>query len=119
MNISVFSRIRSQITKRKKLFFRLLILAGAGFLCLLAVDGYVADSAEGKIFDNLEDCPKVPVALVLGTAKYYHGKNNLFYTYRLQAASELFKSGRVRAILVSGDNSRKDYDEPGQIQKPP
>jgi SanA protein len=116
MNIKILVRVKSQIAKRKELCFRLVILAGVGLLCLLAVDGYVTDSAEGKIFENLEDCPKAPVALVLGTAKYYHGRNNLFYTYRLQAASELFKSGKVRAILVSGDNSGKDYDEPGQMK---
>nr|BFE80277.1 hypothetical protein GCM10020093_028780 [Planobispora longispora] len=31
---------------------------------------------------------------------------------RLDISAQLYQAGRVRAILLSGDNSRKDYDEP-------
>ena len=56
--------------------------------------------------------PHRRAALVLGCAKYTHGRPNIFYQNRLKATVELWQSGKINAILVSGDNSRKDYDEP-------
>ncbi len=54
---------------------------------------------------------------MLGTIKILpNGRLNLYYKYRIEAAAELFKAGKVDFILVSGDNSRKDYDEPTTIK---
>ena len=55
-------------------------------------------------------------ALVLGTAKFYKGRKNPFYENRLDAAAELWTAGKIEAILVSGDNSRKEYDEPTNMK---
>jgi SanA protein len=69
--------------------------------------------AESKIYTNIEKIPKKKAALVLGTSKYIrNGLKNYFYSYRIQAASELFHANKIKAIIVSGDNSTKDYDEP-------
>lgn len=50
--------------------------------------------------------------LVLGTAKYTRRGKNLYYLNRIQAAYDLFKAGKVKAFLLSGDNSTKSYNEP-------
>jgi SanA protein len=39
------------------------------------------------------------------------GRNNLFFTHRIEAAAALFKAGKVRHLIVSGDNGRQEYDE--------
>ena len=39
------------------------------------------------------------------------GRRNLFFTYRVQAAAELFHAGKVRFLIVSGDNHIRTYDE--------
>lgn len=55
---------------------------------------------------------------MLGTAKYLNdGSTNLYYQYRIDAASKLYKSGKVKYLIVSGDNSRKDYDEPSMMKQ--
>jgi len=41
---------------------------------------------------------------------------NLYYSYRIDAAEQLFKSGKIEYILISGDNSREEYDEPTDMK---
>lgn len=56
--------------------------------------------------------PEAPVALVLGTKVDADGSPSPFLAARLEIARRLFVAGKVRAILVSGDNMNADYDEP-------
>ncbi|MBC2844809.1 SanA/YdcF family protein [Winogradskyella flava] len=69
------------------------------------------------IYNDVNTVPKNKVGLVLGTGKYAASGNiNLFYKYRVDAAVKLYKAGKIEYILVSGDNSRKDYDEPSDFK---
>jgi SanA protein len=53
------------------------------------------------------------VGLVLGTSQYLkNGYLNWYFKYRIEATVELYKKGKIDFILVSGDNSHKNYDEP-------
>jgi SanA protein len=62
--------------------------------------------------------PTVRVGLVLGCSpKMTDGRENLFFSRRMAAATELFRAGRVQYLLLSGDNSRTDYDEPGEMRR--
>lgn len=74
-------------------------------------------NAEGKTFSNLNSTPKNKVGLVLGASKFTNGNQiNLYYKYRLEAAEALYKAGKIEFILISGDNSRLDYDEPSDFK---
>jgi SanA protein len=86
------------------------VLIGATlvFLCDLVVSA----AGSGRIFIAVHALPQADVALVLGTTPRVAGRRNPFYEARLDAAADLFRSGVVRGLLVSGDNSRKAYDEP-------
>ncbi len=95
----------------------------AAILGVLAVSSLVSadiacrSAASGKIFRSTETIPANNVALVLGTAKKTsRGNPNLHFTQRIEASAALFKSGKVRHLLVSGDNSRKDYYEPTDMR---
>ena len=55
--------------------------------------------------------PVMPAALVLG-AGVRGDRPTPMLRARLDIAAELYRAGRVRALLLSGDNSRSDYDEP-------
>lgn len=88
---------------------------------LLAVfpfaDSRIRNSAEGRLYSRIDDVPERPVALVLGTAaKVADGRDNLFFKFRVRAAAELYHAGKVRHILVSGDNGHKSYDEATDMQ---
>lgn len=61
------------------------------------------------------DAPSAPVALVFG-AGLWDGEPSPYLAHRLDTAAELYRSGKVRAVLVSGDNSREEYDEPDAMR---
>ncbi len=53
------------------------------------------------------------VGLVLGTSKALaDGSENKHFTNRMRMAAELYKRGKVKHLLVSGDNGSKYYNEP-------
>ncbi|OMI38182.1 SanA/YdcF family protein [Streptomyces sparsogenes] len=64
---------------------------------------------------TVADVPKAPVAVVFG-AGLWDGEPSPYLAHRLDAAVELYERGKVRAILVTGDNSRHDYDEPDAMR---
>lgn len=103
-------------SRYRKIAVIFLILAVTVLAALLAADIYVASFSKGRLYDNPADIPHCRAALVLGCSKFARGRPNLFYNYRLDAAAALWHAGKIDAVLVSGDNSRKDYDEPAAMK---
>ena len=67
---------------------------------------------------SLETLPTVGGAvLVLGAGVYGDGEPTLLLEGRLRTALELYRSGRVRWILVSGDNRHATYNEPQAMRR--
>jgi len=96
--------------------FAMLAFLGVGFVLL--INGNVASSTKDRIYNSVTDVPPKQAALLLGTAKYL-GKNriNYYYKYRIEAAAKLWKAGKIKAIIVSGDNGTKYYDEATAMYK--
>jgi SanA protein len=93
--------------------FAIVFLCGIVFLC----DSLVSGAAKGKLYTDVEKVPFNRAGLLLGTAKYVAGgRVNLYYTYRIQAAVRLVQAGKIKYVIVSGDNSTKDYNEPEQMR---
>ena len=88
-------------------------------LITLGINMHVEYITKDYVYDNIEQLPHNKVALLLGTSKYLTrgGNINLYYKYRIEAAVELYQSGKVDYILVSGDNSAIAYNEPVTIKK--
>ncbi len=112
----MLKNIENRIIAHRKLtlLFTIVLIIGGTFL--LVTDLYIGITVKNKIFRNMEQIPHKRAALVLGTAKYYKGRTNPFYENRLDAAIELWTAGKIDAILVSGDNLRKEYDEPTNMK---
>lgn len=88
-------------------------LAIIACIIVILIDASITYKAKNYVFDDINSIKNNKVGLVLGAGKYTsHGSVNLYYKYRLEAAFQLYKSGKIEFILISGDNSRKDYDEP-------
>ena len=87
----------------------LVILAIIVALCNISVDR----NAEGRTFSNINDVPTMQTALLLGTnPKTRDGKRpSSFYMARINATAELYKHGKFKQLIISGDK-RKGYDEP-------
>lgn len=57
--------------------------------------------------------PSCKVGLLLGTSKMLqNGKQNPFFTFRINATVQLYNAGKIKHVLISGDNSTKAYNEP-------
>lgn len=100
-----------------KHFKKLLKLTIVVFAIVLVIDFAITQSAKAFLFDDVRLLAENKVGLILGAGKYTkHGNINLYYKYRLEAAVQLYKTGKIKYILVSGDNGTKDYDEPSDFK---
>ncbi|MFE0100045.1 vancomycin high temperature exclusion protein [Streptomyces sp. NPDC059009] len=61
------------------------------------------------------DVPRAKVAVVFG-AGLWDGEPSPYLAHRLDAAAELYRAHRIEVVLVTGDNSREDYDEPDAMR---
>ncbi|MEV5345354.1 SanA/YdcF family protein [Streptomyces achromogenes] len=61
------------------------------------------------------DVPHTEVAVVFG-AGLWDGEPSPYLAHRLDAAVTLYRAGRIEVVLVTGDNSREDYDEPDAMR---
>lgn len=71
----------------------------------------------GRLFDDPAAMPKVRVALVFGTTDRVDGRENRYFRYRIDAAEQLWKAGKIQTLIVSGDNSTKYYNEPDKMRQ--
>lgn len=109
--------IRNREKRGRRLFRFILILFLLGVFAVIFADHAVNKSAEGRIYDNVEEVPHKKVALLLGSNKYIaDGRENLFYNYRIDATIDLYNAGKVDYILISGDNGTLEYSEPELMQ---
>lgn len=82
------------------------MLGFAGLIFAAAVAAtnlWVCQAARGRIVRNLEDVPENDVALVLGTAPSIGRWSNPFFVGRIDTAAKLFARGKVKHLLVSGE----------------
>jgi SanA protein len=95
------------------ILFSIISIATTIYFC----NKIIVDAAKDKLYSDLNKVPFNKVGLLLGTAKYgKHGRNNPYYDYRIEAAINLLKNGKIKYIIISGDNSRKDYNEPESMR---
>ncbi|MFS8199568.1 vancomycin high temperature exclusion protein [Streptomyces sp. CWNU-52B] len=72
-------------------------------------------TATGDRLRTATDVPRTDVAIVFG-AGLWQGEPSPYLAHRLDAAAGLYRSGRIQVVLVTGDNSREDYDEPDAMR---
>jgi vancomycin permeability regulator SanA len=96
-----------------------LFLAGvgvAGIGLLVGSIGFVRVTSAGRMH-TAESVPPAPVALVLGARVYPSGTPSPFLAARLDLAHRLYTDGKVRVVLVSGDNLAPEYNEPDAMRR--
>ncbi len=101
----------------RRLWRSALVLLALALLLVGAAEGWTWLQSHGHCSAVAADCPQDSVVLVLGCARRLGpGRDNFYFTGRMQGAEELWKSGRVRCFIVSGDNRRHDYNEPDDMK---
>ncbi len=104
--------------RSRRVVFLALALAVAGGAAAVATDRAIHRTTRDRVHRSVAEVPATEVALVLGTSRTVAGgRRNLFFDARIRAAAELFHAGKVDGVLVSGDHSRVDYDEPSAMKE--
>lgn len=107
--------------KKNKLINRIVVSAIILLCVIVAVmvvcDRMVDHVAQDRLYDDVEKIPHRRVGLVLGTSPIstLNGRRNYYFDHRIKAAADLYNSGKVDWLVVSGGdyrNTENGYDEP-------
>lgn len=102
----------------RKVFKFLTIAVLFGMFLLFVSNIWIVLSTKSQVFNSIEIIPKNEVGLVLGTSsKTMSGFDNQYFVTRIEQAAALYKSGKIKRILVSGDNETVYYNEPMKMKE--
>ena len=98
--------------RRTRIIKRILLTVISASAALMVVcNQLVVKNAEGKMFDGVDSIPDGDyVGLLLGTppmTRISH-RRNIFFENRIKAAANLYHSGKIQKILISGDDHSLD-----------
>jgi vancomycin permeability regulator SanA len=95
-----------------KLILKLsMVVASLGMLLTLLPRLVTALHATTRIVP-LENAPAKPVVIVFGAGLTRDGRPTRVLRDRVETAVELYRTGKVEKLLMSGDNRFVDYNEP-------
>lgn len=98
---------------RKRIFLWVLLFSLLSAIGTMIANSRVESFAKEFIPKNMSDLPNTKVGLLLGTARLVKGgRPNAYFYLRIEATVKLYEAGKIKYVLISGDNSRKDYNEP-------
>ncbi len=87
------------------------------YACSSAASAVISSSAEGLCHSEIESMPYRHCGLLLGCArKLSNGNDNIFFRHRIDAAIKLYHAGKIEAVIVSGDNHVRSYDETTEMR---
>ena len=98
----------------RAVFYLLLVFSGV----VVLVNIWVGYKTKAYIFDDISELRTNKTGLLLGTTPFMKGgKPNPFFDNRIDAAVELYNTGKILNIIVSGDNRAPEYNEPDKMRR--
>jgi vancomycin permeability regulator SanA len=100
----------------------IIVIIAVGAILVWGPSVYTNLSTRGQRFDlnetAISSIPKHRVAIVFGAGidRATHEPTPYLH-WRVETAVRLYKAGRVDKLLMTGDNSSTDYDEPTAMRK--
>lgn len=96
----------------------LIVMSFLGIVFVLLCNVWVVVSTRPQSYFLVDSLPSNQVGLVLGTSKTTSdGQENLYFKYRMEAAARLFNEGKVKSLILSGNNDSKYYNEPLDMER--
>jgi SanA protein len=97
----------------KKISLAILICVTIFLIVTVVANCLVVNASSDYLTDSILEVTPQKTGLLLGTSPLLkNGKKNPYFYFRIEAAVELYESGKVQFIIVSGDNSTPSYNEP-------
>lgn len=97
---------------KKFLFLAMLVL-----VVFLMVPLKVYYTSASHIYESIDAVPQKYTAVLMGAMVMPSGRLSHVMYDRAMAASKLYKAGKVKRILMTGDHGRKNYDEVNTVRK--
>ena len=114
MKQSLTSRIKNWLWR----FAWTLFLIGVLLCAVVAYANVTAIwASRGRLFDDVSAVPQTKVGLVFGTTDRVNGNENPYFRYRIDAAVRVWKEGKLKTLIVSGDNRSRYYNEPEKMKQ--
>ncbi len=98
------------------LLLRVLLCLSAGGIVALGISILIAHAYARPRTYQADDAPSAPVAIVFGAGLMRDGSPTAVLKDRVATAADLFFSGKVQKLLMSGDNRYIYYNEPGAMK---
>lgn len=96
----------------------LIVISFLGIVFILLCNVWVVVSTRSRSYFSVDSLPSNQVGLVLGTSKTTsEGQENLYFKYRMEAAARLFNEGKVKSLILSGNNDSRYYNEPLDMER--
>ncbi len=89
----------------------LLAIISASAALMVVSNLLVVKNAEGRLFEEVDSVPDGDyTGLLLGTTPMTHisHRRNIFFDNRIKATANLYHAGKIRKILISGDDKSLD-----------
>ena len=101
------------MNKKRIVKYSIWLICFISVICLLLMlicNQIVVNNAKGKVFSDINSIKYNKVGLLLGTTPQARiGRiTNYFFVYRIDAAEQLYKAGKIEKILISGDEHSLD-----------
>jgi len=103
-----------------RILLSLLAITLIGVLSIAVINKYVYSQTGGKIQKSITEIPAEEpkrVAIVFGARVWDDGTPSNSLYDRVLTAVELYRAGRVKKLLMSGDRQGDNYDEPAAMKK--
>ena len=104
------------LIKTLKIALRIALLLAGSIALLLGLARLIAVAYARPLTHGLADIPATRVAIVFGAGLQRDGTPSPVLRDRVAAATELYFSGKVEKLLLSGDNRFLNYNEPGAMR---
>lgn len=121
--VSFLTILRQRLTHRlpSRRSLRRLLVVGAVLLAAslsvtISTRAYSALQARPRIY-AFDDVPERPVAVVFGALVYQSGRLSAMLADRVEVGARLYLAGKVKALLLTGDNHITTYNEPEAMRQ--
>ena len=103
---------------KKLILWSLVVMILIAAIAIYICDAIIKKNAKGRLYSSVQDIPYRKVGLLLGTGRNSKlGGFNPYYFNRINAATNLIKAGKIKYLVISGDNGRPEYNEPEMMRE--
>jgi SanA protein len=98
-----------------KVIFHMIYVLIIGALLIVGLPRLITEVIAFPRIHTIENSPSARVGIVFGAGLNRDGTATPVLKHRVIAAAELFHAGKIQKILMSGDNSSFDHNEPAAM----